>query len=202
MCWTGINILNRDAGRRILDLRADWPAENIVLALLCERPMHGYELAQQVRSDSALRAIWRIELSEVYFLLRKLLRQGSIVERGEAQGAGPRRVVYAPTSEGRAALDAWLAHPEKLPRNLRTALLARIYLALRRDPALAVELVDAQKDLLAHWLDREQDIAYDDEVVTLIHRFRAAQVEAALAALDELRRLALARVHRRQESEA
>lgn len=174
-------------------MQADWPAENIVLALLCERPMHGYELAQTVKSDAALRAIWRIELSEVYFLLRKLLRQGFIAEHAEERGAGPRRVLYAPTPAGEAALEAWLATPERAPRNLRTALLARIYLALRRDPALAVELVDAQREQLAGWLEREQDRAFTDELVALIHRFRAAQVAAAIVALDELRGLASAR---------
>ena len=104
-------------------MQADWPAENILLALLCERPMHGYELAQTVKTDAALRAIWRIELSEVYFLLRKLLKQGAIVAEAEAPGAGPRRVVYAPTPAGRIALEGWLTTPEKYPRNLRTALL-------------------------------------------------------------------------------
>lgn len=174
-------------------MHADWPAENIVLALLCERPMHGYELAQTVKSDAALRAIWRIELSEVYFLLRKLLKLGFIEEHAEERGAGPRRVLYAPTPAGQAAFETWLTTPEKLPRNLRTALLARIYLALRRDPALAVRLVDAQRDQLAGWLARERERTYEDDLVAVIHRFRAAQVEAAIAALDELRRLALLR---------
>ena len=174
-------------------MQADWPAENILLALLCERPMHGYELAQTVKTDAPLRAIWRIELSEVYFLLRKLLKQGFIVAEAEVPGAGPRRVIYAPTPAGRAALEAWLTTPEKYPRNLRTALLARIYLALRRDPALAVRLVDAQGEHLREWLARERDRPHEDEIVALVHRFRAAQVEAALVALEELRRVALAR---------
>lgn len=174
-------------------MRADWPAENIVLALLCERPMHGYELAQTVKSDAALRAVWRIEISEVYFLLRKLLKRGFITEHAEEQGAGPRRVLYAPTPAGNAALEAWLAAPERYPRNLRTALLARIYLALRRDPALAVRLIDAQREQLADWLARGEAQATEDEVVALIHRFRSAQVEAAIVALDDLRRLASAR---------
>ncbi len=174
-------------------MHADWPAENIVLALLCERPMHGYELAQTVKSDAALRAIWRIELSEVYFLLRKLLKSGLIEEHAEERGMGPKRVLYASTPSGQAAFEAWLTTPEKYPRNLRTALLARIYLALRRDPALAVKLVDAQRDHLIGWLKREQDRTSTDDVVSLVHRFRAAQVEAALVALDEFRRLALLR---------
>lgn len=174
-------------------MQADWPTENILLALLCERPMHGYELARLVKTDAALRAIWRIELSEVYFLLRKLLKQGFIEAKAETPGAGPRRVIYAPTPAGQAALEGWLTTPEKYPRNLRTALLARIYLALRRDPALAVRLVDAQREHLLHWLDGEQSRVHGDEIVALVHHFRAAQVEAALVALDELRRVALAR---------
>lgn len=174
-------------------MHADWPAENIILALLCERPMHGYEVAQLLKSDAALRAIWRIETSEVYFLLRKLLKREFIEEQAEEQGAGPRRVIYAPTPAGRAALEGWLITPERYPRNLRTALLARIYLALRSDPPLAVGVIDAQRELLADWLDRERGRTFGDEVVTLVHRFRAAQVEAMLAALDDLHRLAAAR---------
>ena len=175
-------------------MQADWPAENIVLALLCERPMHGYELAQLVKSDAALRAIWRLERSEVYFLLRKLEKQDAIVAQSEEQGAGPRRMIYAPTPAGQAALEAWLVNPEKHPRNLRTALLARVYMALRRDPALAVQLIDAQERHLAEWLARERGQVFEDEVVTLVHRFRAAQVEAIIEALNELRRLSLKRL--------
>jgi DNA-binding PadR family transcriptional regulator len=174
-------------------MQADWPAENILLALLSERPMHGYQLAQLVKSDAGLRTIWRIERSEVYFLIRKLLKHGFIVEHAEEQGTGPRRLIYAPSASGLAALDMWLMSPEKAPRNLRTAMLARIYVALRRDPALAVSLIDAQKEHLTLWLTSERDRAFADEIVALVHHFRAAQVDAMIVALDELRCLALKR---------
>ncbi len=174
-------------------MHADWPAENVVLALLCERPMHGYELAQVLKSDEALRAIWRIETSEVYFLLRKLLKLEFVEELAEERGAGPRRVIYAPTPAGRAAMEGWLVTPERFPRNVRTALLARIYLALRSDPQLAVQVIEAQRKLLAEWLARDRGRTHDDEVVGLVHRFRASQVEAMLVALDDLHRMASAR---------
>lgn len=179
-------------------MHADWPAENVLLALLCERPMHGYELAQVVKTDPALRAIWRIELSEVYYLLSKLLKLEHIAEVEEEQETRPRRQLYVPTPAGRAALDAWLTTPEKYPRNLRTALLARIYLILRRDPAAAVQFIDAQKEQLAAWLDRERGRKFDDEVVATIQRFRVAQVEAALGALDALREVAARRARAAQ----
>ena len=108
-------------------MHADWPAENIVLALLCERPMHGYELAQLVKSDAALRAIWRIELSEVYFLLRKLLKLGFIVEHAEEDGEPrPRRVLYTPTPSGQAALGG-VAQPRL--RSTRATSAQRCWLA-------------------------------------------------------------------------
>ena len=127
-------------------MQADWPTENIVLALLCERPMHGYELAQVVKTDAALRAIWRIEFSEVYFLLRKLLKLGFIVEHAEERATRPQRVLYAPTPSGQAALETWL----RTPRNTRATSAPRCWLASTwhcdSDPALAVQLIDARRN--------------------------------------------------------
>jgi DNA-binding PadR family transcriptional regulator len=175
-------------------MQATWPSEYVILGLLCEQPMHGYELAQQVRADQALHAIWRFERSEIYFLLGKLARGGLIFESAEEQGGGPRRVIYAPTPAGRETLIAWLRTPEQYPRNLRTALLARVYVALRLDPRLAVELIDAQRRLLEDWLTAEHQRTFDDEVVALVHRLRGAQVEATVGALDDLRGLAQKRI--------
>jgi DNA-binding PadR family transcriptional regulator len=174
-------------------MQASWPSENIILGLLCERPMHGYELSRLVQEDEALRAIWRIERSEIYFLLRKLLKGGLIMESAAEQGGGPVRVIYAPTAAGRAEYGLWLRTPELRPRNLRSALLARVYLALRHDPQVAVELIDAQKQNLAEWLEHVRQEPPENEVVALVHRLRAAQVAATLEALDEMRNLALAR---------
>lgn len=174
-------------------MQSSWPAENIILGLLCDRPLHGYEIAQVVQGDEALRAIWRIERSEIYFLLGKLAKGGLIMAGAVEQAGGPVRVVYVPTEAGRARFFAWLRTPEAKPRNLRTALLARVYMALRHDAAIAIELIDAQKQVLAEWLARagQQDGA--NEVVALVHRLRRAQVSATLEALDDLRALASAR---------
>jgi PadR family transcriptional regulator AphA len=172
-------------------MKADWPSENIILGMLAEKPMHGYELAQRVHDDEALRTIWRIERSEVYFLLGKLVKSGYIVEGAEEPGHGPTRVVYAVTDRGRATLARWLQTPEPYPRNLRTALLARVYIALRQDPQIALDLIKAQRGVLEDWLSHADERASDNRVVAVVHNFRAAQVRATLEALDELRDLAL-----------
>jgi DNA-binding PadR family transcriptional regulator len=160
--------------------------------------MHGYGLAQMAQADEAIHAIWRFERSEVYFLLGKLVQKGHITPLATDKAGGPARTVYAPTEAGRAALLAWLAAPEQSPRNLRTSLLARAYMALRLDPRIAVELIDAQKQSLADWLASEKGRKIDNEVVALVRRLRAAQVEATLSALDDLHLLALARIGENQ----
>jgi DNA-binding PadR family transcriptional regulator len=59
------------------------------------------------------------------------------MEIAAEQAGGPLRVIYAPTAVGRAEYAKWLRTPEPRPRNLRSALLARVYMALRHDPQVA-----------------------------------------------------------------
>jgi DNA-binding PadR family transcriptional regulator len=167
-------------------MQASWSSEMILLGLLCERPMHGYELAQLVATDPAMPVIWRFARSEVYFLLGKLRERGYVAESGEGKGAGPTRTIYSPTEKGRASFEAWLRTPELRPRLLRTAFLARVHLALRRDPQCAVEIIAAQQAHLREWLRRERENTPEDEYVRLVLEVRAKQVEASIAALDAL----------------
>ena len=167
-------------------MQATWPSENILLALLCERPMHGYELYQLVRGDEALRAIWRIEQSQLYFLLRKLKDRGHIGEKAEEQSGGPPRLVYAPTRSGRKALAEWLRAPERYPHNLRDAFLAKLCLMMRYHPQAATELVEEQKRVLREWAMRQRERAANGGCAALVHSLRLAQIEAMLTWLDGL----------------
>ncbi len=166
-------------------MQSAFPSEYILLGLLADRPMHGYELAQMVGNDEALRALWHIERSQVYFLLRKLLEHGFIVETAEERAGGPPRVIYAPTAAGREALRDWLREPEGSPRGLRNAFLAKLYLALRVDREAADELLAAQKQSLQQWADRHRAGTGAADFSALVHRLRLAQVEAALVTLEE-----------------
>ena len=174
-------------------MQADWPSENIILGLLCERPVHGYELARVVQEDDALRVIWRIERSEVYFLLGKLRQRAYVIEHAEERPHGPARTIYVPTDAGRAAYEQWLRSPEPHPRNLRTALLAKVYMALRYAPAVARWRSSTRRSSCsASGWRAQQHRQSENAVVALVHGLRAAQVQATLGALDELRLLAAA----------
>jgi DNA-binding PadR family transcriptional regulator len=177
-------------------MQASWPSENLLLGLLAEQPMHGYELARLVRTDEALRSIWHLKRSEVYFLLGKLLAQGHIIEVTDSeqgptaqkdQAGRPPRVLYTVTPGGLEALIEWLMTPERSPRDLRVAFLVKLYLASRRDSTMALELVERQRQVLTQWQDRLQPVSTANSFVGVVHKLRLAQVVAAISALDDMR---------------
>lgn len=157
--------------------------------------MHGYDLARLLQSDDSLRAIWRLQRSEVYFLLGKLVAQGFIAELDDTelarspvkrQESGPRRQIYQVTAAGHDALAAWITTPVRTPRDMRAAFLAKLYLALQSDLASALMLVNRQRQELLGWQERLAAIAATDSFRGLVFRLRLAQVVASLSMLDEL----------------
>ena len=78
----------------------------LLLSLLAEQPMHGYELNQQIQAR-AIRAWAAVGLSSIYQTLSKLVAEGLLDTReepNEGQGA-PYRTVYTLTDAGRARLE-------------------------------------------------------------------------------------------------
>jgi DNA-binding PadR family transcriptional regulator len=79
--------------------------ELVVLGLLAEEPMHGYDLLERFRQRSM--GFWvEIGKASVYQALARLERQGSIAGRDRRSVAGPDRRVFRITRTGRARLDA------------------------------------------------------------------------------------------------
>ena len=76
----------------------------VLLSLLAERPMHGYQANLELERRQA-RDWAGISRPQVYYSLEKLARSGLIrrIKSAEA-AAGPERSVFATTAKGRAAL--------------------------------------------------------------------------------------------------
>jgi len=70
-----------------------------ILALLAERPMHGYEMIQQIGERSG--GYWRPSPGSVYPTLQLLADEGLITS---TDGSGSRRL-FELTDEGRAAVE-------------------------------------------------------------------------------------------------
>ena len=75
--------------------------EVVVLGLLAEEPMHGYELLERFR-DRGLVEWAEVGKASVYQTLRRLESLGFVSARAQT-GEGPERRVYRITPEGRKA---------------------------------------------------------------------------------------------------
>jgi len=76
----------------------------LVLGLLLDRPMHGYEIAQTIRTEGI--TTWMdISTPAVYYSLNKLHRLG-LISATRVRGGGAEKSVYHPTEKGREAFFA------------------------------------------------------------------------------------------------
>jgi DNA-binding PadR family transcriptional regulator len=89
-------------------------AELAVLTLVAERPRHGYEI-ERVIEERGMREWTEIGFSSIYYLLKKLEREGLIAGQLEAAKRGPARKVYHLTPTGRAAARAGVMEALSVP---------------------------------------------------------------------------------------
>ena len=79
-------------------------SEPALLLLLRERPAHGYELLEAL---PALTGEARVDMGNLYRVLRALEEDGLVTSRWEAGEPGPAKRTYELTAEGRRLLDRW-----------------------------------------------------------------------------------------------
>jgi PadR family transcriptional regulator, regulatory protein PadR len=78
-------------------------AEPAVLLLLRERPVHGYELLEQLPDLTGE----RVDMGNLYRFLRLLEQEGIVRSEWDDRAAGPSKRIYELTEEGQALLDEW-----------------------------------------------------------------------------------------------
>jgi PadR family transcriptional regulator, regulatory protein PadR len=79
--------------------------EPAILLLLRERSMHGYELIERLPEVAG--AETRVDVGNLYRLLRGLEEEGIVTSEWSAELPGPAKRTYELTEEGRALLDRW-----------------------------------------------------------------------------------------------
>jgi DNA-binding PadR family transcriptional regulator len=170
--------------------------KHAVLALIAERRGYGYELVQ--RFEERVGPGWRLNPSAVYPALDQLERDG--LAASTVRHSGTRRsarVVYAPTSAGAAALEAWQQTTDAAPEPVRADLHLRLAFARpEHRAALAAQLAAHARDCAALLARYPRDPPASPEVgargaaqlldAAVVARLRAelAWVAEARAALD------------------
>jgi DNA-binding PadR family transcriptional regulator len=119
------------------------PVQNALLALLSERPRHGYELRELF--EAALGGHWELNSGQIYSSLDRLARDGLVVEEGIERGAGPDKRLWAVTTEGREALAKWFASPVQRDYRLKDEVFLKLMLALAIEPSTARQVLLVQR---------------------------------------------------------
>jgi DNA-binding PadR family transcriptional regulator len=94
------------------------PLHHAVLALLAEKPAHGYEL--KTSFEQAVGDQWGgLNIGHLYQILDRLSRDGLIESERQPQPVKPDRVVHHLTAAGRTELERWLSEPSTRQRGYR-----------------------------------------------------------------------------------
>lgn len=158
--------------------------EHVLLALLDPRPMHGYELYQELCAMNGISLIWNIKQAMLYALLAKLEARGLLYSQLVQGETYPPRNYFRLTEPGKDALHAWLKTPVRRARDFRQEFLAKLIVARRYGKSNALELIHIQHEACLSWLSElkvnvpAQDSEHTDE--RLVYSFRITRIEAIL----------------------
>ncbi len=143
----------RERAKRAMELTTP---DLVVLSLLAEQPMHGY----QANVELERREIWdwaAVSRTQVYYSLEKLARMGLLreLEAGEA-GAKPERETFETTEQGRKALADALEREKWTRQRDRPAFLTWLALSWLARPGVFRKQLKKRRKFLLKELKREK----------------------------------------------
>jgi DNA-binding PadR family transcriptional regulator len=128
----------------------------VVLHLLAERPMHGYELNQELERRE-VRDWAGISRPQVYYSLKKLAAGGQLARAVQGgAGPGPERQVWRISAAGRRALAQALGREAWAEQRPPPPFLTWLALSDLADPADRLRVIRRRRAFLQGELDRER----------------------------------------------
>ena len=138
----------------------------VILSLLAERPMHGYEVNATLQ-DRKIRDWAPVSRPQIYYSLDKLTTLRLIrVSADDAPAAGPERRVFETTAAGRDRLADALESKHWVHNRVHQPFLIWLALSWQARPKTFRQQLNARKKLLAQRLAEERATLEDvmDEV--------------------------------------
>jgi DNA-binding PadR family transcriptional regulator len=168
-------------------------ADLVVLSMLAERAMHGYELWAELERRQVNK--WAsISKPQVYYSLRKLAGAGHIVAVDDDRSLGPERRVYEPGDDGRRLLADSLARARWATQRPPDPFLTWMVLSWQARPRDFATQIARRQKFLEQQLD--EDRAALEAVIAetsassdaaMVVRLGIRQFEIELAWLAEVR---------------
>ena len=127
----------------------------VLLSLLAERPMHGYQANLELERRE-VRDWAGISRPQIYYSLEKLVRRRLVrAITSETQGGGPQRNIFGTTAAGRATLARALQGSEWTRQRDRPMFLTWVALSWQARPAIFLRQVRRRRKFLEGELARE-----------------------------------------------
>lgn len=165
--------------------------EHIILAILDQEPMHGYELHLRLDKLPGVSKIWNLKQALFYAKLERLEETGYIQRANRPDDAEESsRIVFQLTPAGKKSLMTWITDPVRKARDLQQVFLGKLIVARRYGLHKTLELVRNQRVVCQSWLHHlevempEKTIEQLDEY--LVHTFKIHRDHATLSWLDEI----------------
>ena len=158
--------------------------EHVLLAMLDQKPMHGYELYQRLCALDGISLIWNIKQALLYAILDKLETRGYLSSELVQGETYPPRNYFHLTEAGKSSLQAWIKIPVRRARDLRQEFLAKLIVARRYGKPAALDLIHTQEQACQTWFDDLKsavptlDTDHMDE--WLVNSFRINRVESVM----------------------
>lgn len=122
----------------------------LILGMLVDRPMHGYELHQALRSEG-VEEWFNLSVAGIYYSLGKLRDRGLVSEAQQRSAVGGTKTIYRPTEEGREAflqgMEELLGAQEKVHFDYNVG----VFLLNRLPVERALPLLERRRDFLVSW---------------------------------------------------
>jgi DNA-binding PadR family transcriptional regulator len=129
----------------------------VLLSLLAERPMHGYQANLELERRE-IRDWAGISRPQVYYSLEKLARAGMIrASETDEPASGPERSSFETTAKGRAALADALEREEWALQRDRPPFLTWIALSWLARPGMMEKQIARREEFLGREVTREEE---------------------------------------------
>ena len=132
-------------------------AELVILSLICEQPMHGYQIEQEI-SQRNMRTWTDLSTSSIYYILQRLEEKG-FIERSadQAPDKGVPRKVYQVTQAGREQWKTTTLGALAQPKTTYTNFLMGLHNLWGIPPQEALQAVRTYREWLAGDLQRQRE---------------------------------------------
>jgi PadR family transcriptional regulator AphA len=159
----------------------------IVLTIVDEAPTHGFAVAALTAEKGEIGQAWHIPRPLVYRSLDQLLQLGLVaVESTESGRRGPRRSIMTGTPAGHDAALAWLAEPVTHVRDMRSELLVKLALSMRRGLDLGPLIAEQRGVLVRVTAALERQLRTSSGFGRVLVSWRFENAQAALRFLDDV----------------